>query len=531
MKALQRLSARQVVWAVLAAALLVRAAMLAGYQPAVYSDTHSYRRLAGVLQQWLQGGSGGYDGTRVPGYALFLALTGTDQTAWLVQMGLGVLITLLLFYLGWKLSGQAWLGGLVALLHTLNLGQLFFESSLLTETLATFFLMLALAGLVWGAELRRKAGCRPGRLAWLAGGMGLAAAAAVLTRPLFVYLPFLLALGVFFTWQPAPFSALIRADRWRGLGQALRQVFWPLAVMTLAVALPVLGWVRFIYNTYGFMSLTVMTGYHLVQHTGVFFEYVPDEEALLRDTYLWYRDVHIAETGTQTNTIWGAIPELSRVSGLTFYDLSRKLARISADLIRAHPDLYARNALKGWGLFWRAPVYWSPELLRWGAFQPLLEGLIWLQRILLVLANGFFVLTSLAALALKPLRQRLSLPAGLWVLAGAVWLGSIVQTLLDHGDNPRFLVPLQSLVVLWVVYVLFSLTPNPSPKGGWAHLIPSPRGIQGQTAAPEVGDPPDSSFSPVGGAERAGFQTLSAPKPRGRGAGVREGQGGDVRDG
>ena len=31
----------------------------------------------------------------------------------------------------------------------------------------------------------------------------------------------------------------------------------------------------------------------------------------------------------------------------------------------------------------------------------------------------------------------------------------MVQTLLDHGDNPRFLVPLQSLVVLWVVWVVW----------------------------------------------------------------------------
>jgi phosphotransferase system glucose/maltose/N-acetylglucosamine-specific IIC component len=36
-------------------------------------------------------------------------------------------------------------------------------------------------------------------------------------------------------------------------------------------------------------------------------------------------------------------------------------------------------------------------------------------------------------------------------LAGTIWIASILQTLLDHGDNPRFLVPLQSLVVLWVL--------------------------------------------------------------------------------
>ena len=200
-----------------------------------------------------------------------------------------------------------------------------------------------------------------------------------------------------------------------------------------------------------------MTGYQLVQHTGVFFEYVPDEEAVLRDTYLRYRDAHIAEYGTQTNTIWGAIPELSKVSSLSFYDLSRELARISTDLIRQHPELYLRNAAKGWAMFWLAPVYWSPELLRWQAIQPLVSGLILLERGLLVLANIFFIVTSLGLLLFRRLRERLRVPTGLWVLAGAVWLASIVQTLLDHGDNPRFLVPLQSVVVLWVVYIIVTL--------------------------------------------------------------------------
>lgn len=227
----------------------------------------------------------------------------------------------------------------------------------------------------------------------------------------------------------------------------------PLVVLTVTVGLPVMGWVGYIYNTYGHFSLTVMSGYHLVQHTGVFFEYVPDEDAALRDTYIRYRDAHIAEYGTQTNTIWKAIPELSQVTGLNFYDLSRELARISVQLILAHPDLYARNLVSGWGLFWLAPVYWSPEMLRWPGLQPVLRVLILFERGLLVLANLIFIGTSLAALLVKCVRQSWQISAELWALAGTVWLGSIVQTMLDHGDNPRFLIPLQSVVVLWVVWV------------------------------------------------------------------------------
>ncbi|HSQ18574.1 MAG TPA: hypothetical protein VLM83_12795, partial [Anaerolineales bacterium] len=98
-------------------ALLVRLALWLGYSPVPYSDTPSYRRLAEAVLD----GFARYDGTRTPGYPAFLALVGGDIQVWLVQMAMGVLITLALFYLGWQLSGRGWFGALVALAHTLNL--------------------------------------------------------------------------------------------------------------------------------------------------------------------------------------------------------------------------------------------------------------------------------------------------------------------------------------------------------------------------------------------------------------------------
>jgi hypothetical protein len=52
----------------------------------------------------------------------------------------------------------------------------------------------------------------------------------------------------------------------------------------------------------------------------------------------------------------------------------------------------------------------------------------------------------------------------LWLSLVMVWLISIVQTLLDHGDNPRFLVPIQ-MVVIFVVIV--TLVGN-SERWNWA---------------------------------------------------------------
>jgi hypothetical protein len=102
-------------------ALLSRLFLLLLYSPVSYSDTASYRRLAGsVLNLFAK-----YDGTRTPGYPVFLALVGDDHRVWLAQLLLGFITTLLLFSIGWKLTGRPWFGGLIALFHTLNLGQLF----------------------------------------------------------------------------------------------------------------------------------------------------------------------------------------------------------------------------------------------------------------------------------------------------------------------------------------------------------------------------------------------------------------------
>lgn len=395
------------------------------YAPASFGDTATYFRLAEALAA---GGLNAFDGTRVPGYPYLVLWLGLEpKRLWVAQLFMGWLTSLLLFYLGWRTTGSPALGGLLGLLYDLIPGQVLFESNLLTEAPTTFLVVLSLA--LWaaldGAETEQ------GRFL-LALPLGFAAALAGLMRPLFFILaPWLL-----------PFVLLAGPASWRArLARG--------ALFSLGPLLLLGGWLGWVYTHYHFLAPTVMGGYHLVQHTGEFFEYLPDEEAAIRDTYLKYREAQIAARGAQTNAIWDAIPELTQVSGLTFYDLSRKLQRLSLRLIREHPDLYLRNVVEGWIGFWKAPLFWRPENLRLEALRaPLrLAGLA--GRGISLLSNAAFLLLSL----LWPLRRRLP-PLGFdrafALTAGLVWLTSIVQTLVDHGDNPRFLVPLQ-MVVIYVV--------------------------------------------------------------------------------
>ena len=443
----------------LGVAILVRLVLLVAYHPVTYSDSANYRR----SEEQIMTGWQNYDASRTPGYPVFLALVGSDQQVWLAQMALGVLNTLIVFYLAWEISSKLEarrriLFSIVAgLAHTLNLGQLFFEANLLTETLATFWLLLAMAGWVYGLNHPRRRGIG------LALGTGLAACLAVITRPLFVFMPVWLLIFVIFTWLPDEASrgsdphGDARRARWqkKGLGLLKSTVTWSLALIIPAV-LVLGGWVGFLRLRYGIWGLSVMTGYHLIQNTGTFFEYVPDEYAPLRDTYLRYRDAQITEHGTQTNAIWDAIPDMQAASGLGFIGLSQLLTKLSFQLIVAHPDLYLRNVLSGWWLFWRVPVYWSAEAFKWVGVRAILTALILFERALLVGGNLLFLAVTLLAIAWKAARQFLQTSIIFWFLAGTVWFTSILQTFLDHGDNARFLVPLQSVVVICLLWVIQS---------------------------------------------------------------------------
>lgn len=433
---------------VVAFGLLERLGLWLTYQPISYGDTAPYLRLANDL---LTRGWGGYDGTRVPGYPVFLALLKLDpERIWLVQMGLGWGLSLLLFWIAWRTTGSAPLAASLALIYDLIPGLLFFEPNLLSETLATFTVVASLALLV--ALVRSSQGWR-GILLSLA--LGVASAAAGLVRPLF----YLMA-----AWL-LPFVALGGVAR--GGGEAgprhavarLREGWRAALLRVLAYAVPagVLlgGWVGWIYHNYGMLSPDTKTGFYLVQHTGNFFEFLPEEDALIRDTYLRYREAQVAERGDQTNAIYAAIPELTRVTGMSIFDLSRELQRLSLRLIRQHPGLYLRSVLQGWLDFWRAPVYWRPDLLSVPVPTRILDMLAFLGRLVAVAANAAFLgMTALAAFSPRRRRQ-MGVDRIAVACAGLVLFSSVVQTLVEHGDNPRFLVPLQMMVFYAVLRALW----------------------------------------------------------------------------
>jgi hypothetical protein len=414
-------------------AIMIRVTLLFIYQPVEFGDSPSYLRLAEAIRGV---GERGYDGTRVPGYPAFMALWNMQPGAiWIAQMVLGLLISVMLYWIATRISGDERLGFLLGAVYSLVPGQLLFEAALLTETLTTFFIVASVACLV---------GLKYSRLTWrsflFSGLLGFTASAAGLTRPLFFPITLLLL----------PFVG------WLARGSALRR-FSVLGVYTLMPLLLQGSWLLYMESHWNVISPTAMAGYSMVQHTGSYFEYLPDQYAAIRDTYLQYRDMQVAARGVQTNAIWEAIPAISRASGLNFYDLSREMGRLSWLLIREHPGLYFKDVVEGWIAFWKAPVYWQPDLVHPAAARAALQVLAVVGRGISILANFAFLFLSVAALAVPRLRRFVMQRPVILAGTSMVWLISVVQTLLDHGDNPRFLVPLQMVVFFVIIFLLESM--------------------------------------------------------------------------
>ncbi|HZW03730.1 MAG TPA: hypothetical protein VFF68_07380, partial [Anaerolineaceae bacterium] len=331
------------VWlaALLAAALLLRLGLALVYHPADFPDTQGYTQMANVIAsgKWMAN-----LGARPPVYPAFILLFGQDRArVWLAQAALGLLSAAVFFLAGLRLTGRPALGFAGGLAAALLLPELFLEAVVMSEVLGAFLLTLTLAaaGLLWTG---RSNGVGTALL------VGALAGLSTLTRPSFLYIGLLLAVLALLRRKPAQAAALL--------------------VPFLAL---VLGWSAVNLKTADVFNLTSLTGYNLINHTGAWIEYAPEEYAGIRDVYIRHRDQRIAETGNQAMTIWRAYPELDP-SGAGYTQVSKDLTALSLRLILRRPDLYAVSAFKAWVGFWKVPIYWQLENVSPPGLVPLLRA-------------------------------------------------------------------------------------------------------------------------------------------------------------
>ena len=410
--------------------VILRFFVFTNYQPLLFNDSAGYKELA-VQLKTLNFSS--YLGIRTPAYPLLIMMGGiNDYATWVIQSGLGITVSILMYLLAMRLTGNKVLSLVVGLSYPLSLQALFFETMILTETLTTFLLMLSLCLLVVAFD-KKDIGL------YILTGIGISLAA--LTRPLFLFLIPLVAFFLFFKLK-------INNGATSEISRVLSGLLIPAVIL-------VGGWSMFNKYKVDYFGLTTLLGYHLTAHGGAFMEYAPPEYATVRDIYLKYRDNSPQNVGV----IYMAIPEMQHATGLTFSELSRTLTKMSLQMFMEHPGAYLKGVFKGWNDFWE-PVFWYADygLIRSVFLRNTVTYLSIIEMSLFSHLNSIFLLIAVWTIVKAILKPRILDFNLLFVLI--VLMASILQALIEYGDGSRFAIPFLPLILFEVITWLYYLFTN-----------------------------------------------------------------------
>jgi 4-amino-4-deoxy-L-arabinose transferase-like glycosyltransferase len=391
------------------------------------SDSVSYVEFAERIRDWK---FAGFTGTRTPGYPLFLLLCGLDlNIVHIVQGVTGVIVSVLLYRLIVQMTGRRILAFAAGLVSSLNINWLLYEGTILTESLSILLLLLV-ALLFW--RLYSDRGDMFVNAIWL----GLVVAVASLTRPLFLYLvPLVPVFMVMLLW---------------------RRRKWLVAVLnyTLPVAMLILAWCMFNKDQTGYFGVTTLTGYNLTQHSGAFIELAPKEYDDIKAVYLKYRAAAIASGGNHSMTIWGATPEMLQATGLTYPELSSRLTHMSVGLFVDHPGLYLPGVARSWLLFWAmAKNNAATSRITSAPVAAGAESILKAERFPMMLLNALFLCAALYIAAQMMMYGQWRRWGFAAIIITIVLCGSVVQAMMEYGENARYAIPFQPLVLLSVAVV------------------------------------------------------------------------------
>jgi hypothetical protein len=386
------------------------------------------------IQHW---NFSGYNGVRSPVYPLFLLMCGLDfNTIRLAQGALGILAALMLYMIVRYRTDNRNMAMLTGLLFSVSVSWLLYEITILSETLTMFLLILMVLLLAHLYHVRKN-------LLVITFSLGLVVSLIALTRPLFLFLPPLCFAGVYWFLRPSE-----------------KRVWKYLLGFSMPMLMLILGWCAFNKSTTGYFGTTTLMGYNLTQHSGAFIELAPPEYAELQSVYLKYRKEVMAQTHSHSMTIWRAYPEMQARTGLSYAELSKELTKMSMDLFLHHPFLYLKSVAHAWVLFWSVPpTNPATSHLENPTVAGIIRVLLWGEKYPLLALNILFLGASIV-MAFRRITGR---SVGEWkfdgLLVAIVLGGSIVQALMEFGENARYAVPFQPLILLSVVLILWHFLP------------------------------------------------------------------------
>jgi hypothetical protein len=366
------------------------------------------------------------------------------------------LTTLLVYGFVYQVSRHAWMAALCAATYPIDLSTGYWEISLLTDTLTTFLLSLAvyltvLVGERYPAGSAKKVGGRgtgSGERSlrrWLCVALGLTLGALALCHSVFVL--YAAVPAAFLWWRNRPnLPSIVTESEAKGLmrpNKILRRVYpeqrrraqGDILIVLAIPALLVLAWSARNYRVDGYFTPSTIAGYNLTQMVGPFMEQAPAPYRDLAAIYLDYRSDRIAERGTHSGTIFLAYRDMLNVRQTTWAGLSRLLTDMSLQMIAHNPRGYLQVAAQSFWQFWKFGLgRQNSELpLSWDWVKWFLDTRV--HQAWMVL----FFLAPVGLLFLQ-LSRRVEIPRAIWIWFAIVTVlyAALFSSAFNFGDNERY---------------------------------------------------------------------------------------------
>jgi len=412
-------------------AILFRVAILFLYgQITPYPDSDDYIALANRL---LRLDLSGYEGERSPGYPFLLAFFSLPFLSShgvilliipFVQMLAGIFALILLYRICLTVNIRKELALAISLFFSCYLPTVFFEFTILTESLTLFVVMLIFYYFFCYLYQEKT----PGKLV----AITLLCAYLVLIKPFYIFLPFIL------------FTFLLLYKKLSVSVVSKWLIIWLIPLFAF------LGWSYVNKMNTGHFVSTTFYGFNLAQNCVSFAEKTTPEYQEIGEIYARYRDNRVSDN-EEAMVIWDAYFELIEKTGLSYPDLSALLYDYSIATIKKNPVSYLKQVFVSWRDFWKTSLYWEPQGFSVPVATDAVLYIIYIsyaERILLQLAKMLFVLLIPYNIIVVVRRKQIS-PA--LIISVVVVTASVLQAFATYGTNSRFSYPFEMLMAVSVV--------------------------------------------------------------------------------
>ncbi len=388
----------------------------------IFTDTGGYIELSKFISSF---DLNGYSGLRSLGYPLIIALFFQNLYAIIIfQFGLGILATIFWYKSLLNLHFSIRSGFLITIFISSFLNVFFFETSILVEKLVLF--MISWIVLVLSNRIFEN--LKFSNILLLNFIFGF----LVLLKPFYAFFPFLFLILI-----------VLKGISFRRFLTSSTVIILPLFFY--------FGWCRINEINTGYFAPVSYYGLTTAQNCVYFAEKSTSEFDWIAKPYVAYREKSIRENKDLAMTIWYAYEDGAyNKYNLTFQQLSAKLGEFAKITIKNNPRDYLKQVIcRSWFDYWKPTIYWNYDKFNFKYANKIAFGVWYIQYAILLFFRLFFIVLMPYYFVQYIENRKVTI---VFMLTSIVFLSSILQAMVTYGDNERFSVPFEFIMII-VVFI------------------------------------------------------------------------------